>query len=152
VKDALTSYEQGLLAIETEREDLARVRAEVQAERDSLESAAKDLLARAQDLERGREELDLRANRVAEEELKNLKASTAVYEQMPPADAAKILNDMDVDVAARILKTMSPRKSGKVLAALPTARAVDVTRRMQAIITEPPKTGGAKRDSPGAER
>lgn len=138
MKDALESYEQGRLEVEKEKEALAKVRAEVESQRQALEEAAAALAAKAKDLEAGREELELRANRLQSEEMKNLKANASIFEQMAPAAAAAILKDIDLDTGAKILKMMSPRKSGKILGEMKPTLAVDLTRRLQAITTDPP--------------
>jgi flagellar motility protein MotE (MotC chaperone) len=136
VKDARTRYEQGLLDVESQRTNLARLRSELETEKDALVSLGGKLEEEAKNLQAGREELDLAANRVEAQELKNLKAAAVLYEQMEPSGAAAILGSLGPDTAAKVLAQMVPRKSGRILEALPIPRATEIARRMQAL--QPP--------------
>ncbi len=145
VADARARYEARLQEMEEEKAGLETMRAEFLTEQQRLESRAAELTSQARNLQAGREELDLRSNRLEAAELQNLKASMAIYEQMPADGAAAVLRDLnDVDTVAKLLKQMSPRKSGKILAAMETPLAVQVTRRMQAITPVGEPSGKAK--------
>lgn len=133
VKDSRTRYEHGLLDVEKQRTDLARMKTELETEKDSLVALGSQLEEKAKDLQAGREELEFSTNRIAAQEMKNLKAAAVLYEQMEPAAAGAILGSLGPDIAAKILAQMSPRKSGKLLEVLPTPRATEIARRMQAI-------------------
>jgi len=63
----------------------------------------------------------------AEEAISYL-AST--YDTMDPADVAKLMDSLPDDKIISIMKKMNQRKVGKVLAALPTSRAVILTKLM----------------------
>lgn len=139
VKDARTRYEQGLLDVEKQRTDAARMRAELETEKDAMVALGGKLEEQAKNLQAGREELDLAANRVAAQELKNLKAAAVLYEQMEPSAAAAILGSLGPDTAAKVLAQMVPRKSGRILEALPIPRATEIARRMQAILPPAPE-------------
>jgi flagellar motility protein MotE (MotC chaperone) len=119
-------------ALDEERErmkraetDLAERQAVVAKAVEDVETKAKALIAQAEELER--ERLFVRS-----EESKNLKRLALVYESMAPADAAKKLGDLDADTTAKLVAVMTERKAGKILGAMDTPRAVEITKRIQA--------------------
>src|SRR5690554_8237220 len=61
----------------------------------------------------------------------------AMYEAMRPKDAAKIFNNLDIEVLLRVAKTMSPRKMAPILAEMDTARAQELTVKMAALADRP---------------
>lgn len=54
----------------------------------------------------------------------------AMYENMRPADAAAIFNDLDMTVLLRVGQMMNPRKLGPIMAKMLPARAQELTVRM----------------------
>ena len=105
--------------------DLAERQAAVTKAAEKLEGDAKELSAKAQELES--ERLFVRKS-----ETENLKTLAAVYEAMAPADAAKKLDGLDSDTTAKLIASMSERKAGKILGAMEVPKAVEITKRMQA--------------------
>lgn len=61
----------------------------------------------------------------------------AMYEAMKPKDAAKIFDNLDVDVLLRVAKMMSPRRLSPILAEMTTSRAQELTVRMATATTDP---------------
>ncbi len=62
----------------------------------------------------------------------------AMYEAMRPKDAAKIFNNLDIEVLLRVAKTMSPRKMAPILAEMDPPRAQELTVRMADLADRPP--------------
>ncbi len=61
----------------------------------------------------------------------------AMYETMKPKDAAKIFDNLDIEVLLRVSKMMSPRKMAPILAAMNTNRAQELTVRMASASNDP---------------
>jgi flagellar motility protein MotE (MotC chaperone) len=57
---------------------------------------------------------------------------------MKPKDAAKIFNNLDMNVLLRVAKTMSPRKMAPILAEMDAARAQELTVQMANLADRPP--------------
>ncbi len=67
-----------------------------------------------------------------EAESANIKQLVKIYENMKPADAAKIFNDLQGDVLLKIISSMSEKKSALVLAAMEPLRAREISSRIAA--------------------
>ncbi len=61
----------------------------------------------------------------------------AMYETMKPKDAAKIFNELDIEVLLRVAKMMSPRKMAPILADMNTVRAQELTVRLASASNDP---------------
>ncbi|KKB10381.1 hypothetical protein VE26_08750 [Devosia chinhatensis] len=61
----------------------------------------------------------------------------SMYETMKPKDAAKIFDNLDMDVLFRVSKMMNPRKMAPILAEMSTARAQELTVRMASADADP---------------
>lgn len=61
----------------------------------------------------------------------------AMYETMKPKDAAKIFDNLDIEVLVRVSKMMSPRKMAPILAAMNTNRAQELTVRLASAEADP---------------
>jgi len=64
-------------------------------------------------------------------------AIVAMYEVMKPKDAAKIFNNLDMEVLVRVSKAMQPRKMAPILAEMDATRAQELTVRMAALADHP---------------
>ena len=64
-------------------------------------------------------------------------AIVAMYEVMKPKDAAKIFNNLDMEVLVRVSKAMQPRKMAPILAEMDATRAQELTVRMAALADQP---------------
>lgn len=61
----------------------------------------------------------------------------AMYETMKPKDAAKIFDNLEMEVLLRVSKMMAPRKMAPILAEMNTTRAQELTVRMASASTDP---------------
>jgi flagellar motility protein MotE (MotC chaperone) len=64
-------------------------------------------------------------------------AIVAMYEVMKPKDAAKIFNNLDMEVLVRVSTAMQPRKMAPILAEMDAARAQELTVSMAALADHP---------------
>lgn len=121
--------------------DADRLLAAIQEREAQLEREAADLAARAQSVsvaeaklteqlaafekaQAGLEETLAMADRAAEKDIERM---TTVYENMKPADAARIFDRMDVNFAAGLLARMRPEAAAQVLTAMDADNAYAVT-------------------------
>ncbi len=61
----------------------------------------------------------------------NLRFLAKLYSAMKPEAVARIFKDMDSYTAAQIISRMGNRQAGKVLSALPTDKAIEITRLLK---------------------
>jgi flagellar motility protein MotE (MotC chaperone) len=64
-------------------------------------------------------------------------AIVAMYETMKPKDAAKIFDNLDMEVLLRVTRMMSPRRMSPILAEMNTTRAQELTVRMASASNDP---------------
>lgn len=63
-------------------------------------------------------------------EVEQFASIVSMYENMRPADAATIFNDLDMDVLLRVSKSMNPRKLGPIMAKMIPEKAQHLTVQM----------------------
>lgn len=121
------------------------------ARRAELDTREEELTLRLQLLEAAEAKLDERAAALAEvearvnamldaqkaEEEGHIAAVINMYEQMKPADAASIFNDLNLEVLVKIASGMNPRKMSPILAKMSSVRAQQVTLALAAMTPEP---------------
>jgi flagellar motility protein MotE (MotC chaperone) len=81
-----------------------------------------------------------------EKQSMQIKSLVKVYENMKPADAANIFNEMQMPILLEVIDKMSERKVAPVLAAMDPKRARDVTQELAAMrrsMSEKMPSGGA---------
>lgn len=78
-------------------------------------------------------------------EAEQFTALVAMYENMRPADAATIFNDLDMTVLLRVGQMMNPRKLGPIMAKMLPVKAQELTVRMA--MTEGSDQAGPVADS-----
>jgi flagellar motility protein MotE (MotC chaperone) len=134
-----------LAELKDEREAL-RVRTtqldELQAR---LNTERQEICVVTQTVYRLRKELDATVNRVADEEVLNLKKLAKVYATMSPTGAARILKEMDDDQIVKIFALMKEAESAPVLENFgqggekDVKRAALISNRLRLTITPPKK-------------
>jgi flagellar motility protein MotE (MotC chaperone) len=144
LKDARAQADAARARHDAEAADLDRATRELQSNQQALTQTAETLEREAKNLAASRDELDRYRTFVREQEIKNFKTLAAMYESMPPEDAAQKLQSLDDEVTAKVIHGMSERKAGKVLGAMDTPRAVAITKKLQAMGPEKPLASPAK--------
>lgn len=121
------------------------------ARRGELESYERELAMRASLVDAAEKRVEERAtilqaieNQISSlvEERKQMEQGqfagiVAMYETMKPKDAAKIFNELEIEVLLRVAKLMSPRRMAPVLAEMNTVRAQELTVRLASASTDP---------------
>ncbi|MCH7600938.1 MAG: hypothetical protein IH881_00985 [Myxococcales bacterium] len=107
---------------------------EVEREMARREAAVADLErlieGRIAALEASRQEIE---DRIAAWELKDgdrIKKLSKVYSAMPATKAARLLESLELDLAVAVIGKMKQKSSALILAAMPSSRALSVSRRL----------------------
>lgn len=143
---ARTESEQLRMDHERRVKEFEAERREVEAERARLTELAEALGKETESLQARRSELAQRENLLEAQEETNLKVIRATYEKMDPGAAKDILDQMEVDLVAKILAGMSERNSARILQEFGRgtgtgegggkAKAVEITKRMMALTSD----------------
>lgn len=129
-----------------------RVLQSLHEERELLENQKRDLVDREAEVALAREKLEIEKTALVElkgsiEELlgkieaqqtEDLDRLISLYQNMKPAEAATIMNDLDIEVMIMVLGTMQPRVAAPILAKMSPVRA----RAVSKIILERSKLPG----------
>jgi flagellar motility protein MotE (MotC chaperone) len=110
--------------------DAALQALDLEARRQALAMLERDLEAKLLSLEELRKETEASLKAQREEQTEDLQTLVKLYEAMKPKSAARLLEELPVDLAAEVLSTMKARGAGKILNAVKPARAVQISRHM----------------------
>lgn len=130
--------EELLQAIRSERDLLAKQKGSMAQRRAEIELAEEKLqieTARLSELKTAIEDLLAKVERSESADVERL---VKLYTNMKPADAAQIMNEIDIGVAVTVLGKMAERDAGPILARLSMVRA----RAVSKIILERSKLPG----------
>lgn len=116
-------------------QSLARERSLIAAQREDLESRTSELTLAREKLEIEKAALlelktsieDLLA-RVKAAQTEDLNRLISFYENMKPAEAARIMDDLDIEVTILVLAQMKPRAAAPILAKMAPVRARAVSK------------------------
>jgi len=111
-------------------------------ERDAVDAEIADLAVRKSELALAREKLqiekaalvDLKASikdllaRIEASQTEDLKRLVELYRNMKPADAARIMDDLDIETTILVLATMQPRIAAPIMAKMSPVRARAVSK------------------------
>ncbi|NQW12125.1 MAG: hypothetical protein HQ481_19850 [Alphaproteobacteria bacterium] len=75
-------------------------------------------------------EIEALIKKYDEQEEAQLKSVVKIYETMKPKDAARIFDEMDMDVLLQVINRMKASKTAPVLANMSPARAKEITTRI----------------------
>jgi flagellar motility protein MotE (MotC chaperone) len=143
LKDARSQADAAKARHDAEKADLERARKDLESDRQAVHATGDLIASKLTELNALRSELDRERISLQTTEIRNFKMLAAMYEAMPPEDAAKRLAELEEDTASRLLAKMSDRKAGSILAAMEAPRAVLITKRLQALPAEEEKKAPA---------
>lgn len=95
-----------------------------------LKAAQSELEQKYKELNTLRDQIKNLLNQQSDEEIAQMKSLVKIYEGMKPADAARILNTLDINVLLDVMTEMSVRKSSAIIAAMDPDRARVLTLMM----------------------
>lgn len=81
-------------------------------------------------LEKVKAEIDGLIKKYDEQEEKEMKSLVMIYEKMKPKEAARIFDQLEMDVLLQVIDRMKSTKTAPVLAAMRPARAKELTMRI----------------------
>lgn len=118
-------------------QDLSKRRKELDAreqaviQKEGLLTAAEDRIEKKIDeLEAVRAEIESLIKTYNEQEEEEIKGLVQIYEKMKPKDAARIFDELDMDILLRVFDRMKSSKSAPVLANMRPQKAKEVTSRI----------------------
>ncbi len=106
---------------------------DLEARRQALEILERDLERKVEALRKLREEAEAQREVQEHERGRDLGKLVKFYQAMKPQNAARLLEELPLDLAAEVLSTMKAREAGKVLNAMKPGRAVQLSRRMAGV-------------------
>ncbi|UUX50481.1 hypothetical protein NUH88_02050 [Nisaea acidiphila] len=118
-------------------QDLSKRRKELDAreqaviQKEGLLTAAEDRIEKKiVELEAVRAEIESLIKTYDEQEEEEIKGLVQIYEKMKPKDAARIFDELDMDILLRVFDRMKASKSAPVLANMRPQKAKEVTSRI----------------------
>lgn len=120
-EDVFQSLNAERLLLEQKKQELADREAEVALAREKID-IEKDALVELKSAVEGL------LSRVEAQQTEDLERLIALYRNMKPADAATIMNDLDIEVMIMVLGEMEPRVAAPILAKMSPVRAGAVSK------------------------
>jgi len=118
-------------------QDLSKRRKELDAreqaviQKEGLLTAAEDRIEKKiSELKKVREEIESLIKTYDEQEEEEIKGLVQIYEKMKPKDAARIFDELDMEILLRVFDRMKASKSAPVLANMHPQKAKEVTSRI----------------------
>lgn len=137
-KAELAAAEMTMQGMAEQKVAMIQVTAAYNAVRTNLEMARAVVRAETEKLRAMHASLDSLRAVAREENEASLSRVAKLYEQMKPAEAARIAGQLSTDLLVEIIPRMKPRAAGKLLSAMDSKRAAEISRRLAA------KGGGGK--------
>lgn len=125
--DSLSALAQDM---ESRQAALERREASIAAKEEDLRAVEARLDERLAQLKAIREEIAEQLSRIDEVEDDRRDALVRMLQSMRPKQGAPILAELEDDLAVAVVDLMSPGKAGKLLAALPAAKAADLMQKL----------------------
>lgn len=131
-KETCTAPEEVMLSLQRERELLEEQKRKVEARKSEIALAREKLDIEKQALIGLKSSLEKLLAKVDAAKTGDLKRLVEFYQNMKPTDAARIMDDMDIETTIMILGAMKPRVAAPILAKMSPVR----TRAVSKIILE----------------
>jgi flagellar motility protein MotE (MotC chaperone) len=136
--DTVTGTEQQLLErLVARRSELEKYEQDLAMRASIVDAAEKRIEERATTLQALESQISALVDQRQQLEASQFTGIVAMYESMRPKDAAKIFDDLDINVLLRVAKIMSPRKMAPILAQMNPPRAQELTVRMADLSDQP---------------
>lgn len=138
VAGSATATEQQVLErLAARREELAQYERDLAMRASIVTAAEQRIEERAATLAAMEAQISALVDQRTEMEAGQFTGIVAMYEAMKPKDAARIFNNLEMEVLLRVAKTMSPRKMAPILAEMEPPRAQELTVKMAALADKP---------------
>ena len=132
------------------REELDSVQSELATRQQLVEAAEKRLAERTAALAAIEARIGAMVDQAAATDEAQFKSLVSMYENMKPADAAKIFNALEMDVLLRVAKVINPRKMAPIMAKMDPNVAQILTVRLAEAnpVTQPTDVASVGGDLP----
>lgn len=120
--------EEVLRSLTQERELVARQKEDIEVRKSELALAQERLAIEKASLMELKTSIEDLLARVEASQTDDLDRLIAFYQNMKPADAARIMDDLDIETTIMILGTMKPRAAAPILAKVSPVRARAVSK------------------------
>ena len=128
---AFTQSEIMILQELAERREALDVRAqEIDKRAIQLKVTEETIEKKLQQLKEYEQKLQKLVNAYTEQEQANIDAMVKMYASMKPKDAARIFNDLDMNISVALLKGMKPSSSSAILSLMDSQKAQAVTAEL----------------------
>lgn len=128
-----------LQSLSSRREEIEQWAEEVQVREQVLEATEIRIDDKLEKMQALKAEVETLLKEYKKEEQTELRSLVKIYESMKPKDAARIFDELDMDILLDVVDLMSERKAAPILAGMDPKRAKDLTvelaerRRLQGI-------------------
>lgn len=117
-----------LISLAKERELVNKQQAELENQRAEFALAQERLRIEKSSLTELKSSIEAMLARVDAAQTEDLDRLIQLYTNMKPTDAARIMDDLDIETTIMILGTMKPRTAAPILAKIPAVRARAVSK------------------------
>ncbi|MFC2970538.1 MotE family protein [Acidimangrovimonas pyrenivorans] len=137
-KAACQTPEELLQSVRQERDLLKKQKAELDARRSKIDLAQQEVAGQTKQLGELKTKVEALLAQANKEHQADVDRLVQLYQAMKPAQAAAILNDMDIEVTVMVLATMNERNAAPIMAQMSPVRV----RAVSKIILERSKLPG----------
>jgi len=131
VKREFSQIEVDLLqSLSKRREEIEAYSDELGLREKVLEAAEKRVDQKLASLTELKTEIEVLLKTYEKKEDTEIRGLVKIYESMKPKEAARIFNELDMDILLQVIDRMSERKAAPVLASMTPTRAKDVTENL----------------------
>lgn len=133
---AIDEVEDLRVKLEAEREEVSRRRQELDRMEQRLQSEKEELSDMREEIDQLRGTIDQRVIRIQEGEKEKISHLADVYEEMRPASAVTIFNELEIPFVVKILTEMSEDAAARILSEMSEAAGDEISVKRAAEITE----------------
>ena len=126
----LTNKDKMLQSIKLEYQRLKEWENSLKLKEEILKQMELELIKEQHKIEILKQKVTELFNKIKEIQNANVSSLAAIYSKMKPADSAKIINDMEEDLAVKIFLKMKPNKIAKVLKFISSSKAAKISEKL----------------------
>lgn len=134
-----------LAEVYTRKKELAEAERDVERREAAVRELETMIDERIEALEADRRELETRIAKWETQDGDRIKKLAKVYAELPPSKAARLLSNLELDLAVSVLSGMKQKSSAEVLAAIAPDRALVMSRRMARPLAASPDARSGKK-------
>lgn len=101
-----------------------------------LKTLTSEVEEKLEELARNRSQMQELFDQASEEEANRLRKLSKMYGKMEPNRAARLLADLEEDLAVDILSGMKSKSAGEILGRMERGKAQDLTRRFRQLVPD----------------